>query len=47
MYDIFPSTVLDVKKNLVGKMYRDEVYINRKQRTEEFFKLYFEGVRGE
>ena len=47
-YDIFPSTVLSVRKNLVGNnMYRDRIYINRKKRTEEFFKLYFEGVRGE
>ncbi len=44
-YDIFPSTVLDFKKNLVGKMYRNNVYIDRKQRTEEFFKLYFAGVK--
>lgn len=47
-YDIFPSTVLGVKKNLVGNnMYRDRVYVNRTRRTEEFFELYFEGVRGE
>lgn len=44
-YDIFPSTVLDFKKNLVGKMYRNEVYIDRKRRTEEFFELYFAGVK--
>lgn len=44
-YGIFPSTVLHIYKNLVGKIYRDEEYINRKQRTEEFFELYFEGIK--
>ncbi len=46
-YNMFPDTVLDIYKNLVGRMYRDNIYINRKQRTEEFLKLYFEGVKGE
>ena len=44
-YDIFPSTVLHIKKNLVGKMYRNEVYVDRKRRTEEFFELYFAGIK--
>lgn len=44
-YGIFPSTVLHIKKNLVGKMYRDESYITRAKRTEEFFELYFEGMK--
>ena len=44
-YGIFPSTVIHIYKNLVGKMYRNEEYINRKQRTEEFFELYFEGIK--
>ena len=46
-YGLFPDTVLEIYKNLVGRMYRDDVYVNRKQRTEEFLKLYFEGVKGE
>lgn len=46
-YDMFPDTVLEIYKNLVGRRYRDDVYMNRKQRTEEFLKLYFEGVKGE
>ncbi len=44
-YDIFPSTVLHIKKNLVGKMYRNDKYIDRKSRTEEFFELYFTGIK--
>ena len=44
-YDIFPSTVLHIKKNLVGKMYRNDKYIDRKSRTEEFFELYFAGIK--
>lgn len=46
-YDMFPDTVLEIYKNLVGRRYQDDVYMNRKQRTEEFLKLYFEGVKGE
>lgn len=46
-YGIFPSTVIHVKKNLVGKMYRNEKYIDRTRRTEEFFDLYFEGRKNE
>ena len=46
-YNMFPDTVLEIYKNLVGRMYRNNIYINRQQRTEEFLKLYFEGVRGE
>ena len=46
-YNIFPDTVLEIYKNLVGRRYQDDAYMNRKQRTEEFLKLYFEGVKGE
>lgn len=46
-YNMFPDTVLEIYKNLVGRRYQNDVYMNRKQRTEEFLKLYFEGVKGE
>ena len=45
-YDIFPNTVLDFKNSLTGRMRKNGVYINHKRRTEEFFRLYFEEVRG-
>ena len=44
-YGIFPSTVLHIKKNLIGKIYRNEKYIDRTRRTEEFFELYFAGMK--
>lgn len=46
-YDIFPETVLEIYHGLVGKRYQNDIYIGRKQRTEEFLRLYFEGVKGE
>lgn len=46
-YDIFPDTVLEIYDGLVGKRYQNNIYIGRKQRTEEFLELYFEGVKGE
>lgn len=44
-YGIFPSTVIHIKNNLVGKMYRNERYVTKKERTEEFLELYFAGVK--
>lgn len=46
-YDIFPETVLEICRGLVGKRYKNDIYIGRKQRTEEFLELYFQGVKGE
>ena len=44
-YGIFPSTVKHIYHNLIGKIYRDNEYVNRKKRTEEFFELYFAGIK--
>lgn len=50
-YGIFPETVLGIYHGFSGtKRYATEdyqrTYINHKERAEEFFKLYFEGVKG-
>ena len=44
-YGIFPSTVIHIKNNLIGKAYRNEKYVTKTQRTEEFFELYFAGIK--
>ena len=46
-YDIFPSTVLEIYDGMVGEVYRNNRPMSRKQRTEEFLELYFQGVKGE
>ena len=47
-YDIFPETVLGIYHSYSGtKRYDNNTYMTHKERTEEFFKLYFEGVKGE
>lgn len=43
-YDILPRTVLEIHSTLTKKLYVDGKYLNHKERTERFLKLYFEGV---
>ena len=47
-YSIDPATVLGIYHSFSGtKRYEDRTYLNHKDRTEEFLRLYFEGVKGE
>ena len=42
-YDILPGTVLEIHNNFVGKLRSNGKYIPKRERTESFLNLYFEG----
>ncbi len=46
-YDISHITVLGVYSNLIGRLYDSGRFLNKRKRTELFFKLYFEVVKKE
>ncbi len=47
LYNISIETVVGVYNSFADRAWRDGRRIGKRERTEQFFKLYFEGVKEE
>jgi hypothetical protein len=47
LYDISLETVMGVYNSFADRVWRYGRHIGKRERTEQFFKLYFEGVKEE